>query len=52
MVYRIEGQVFEKLIEKGEVLTAKAYEGYRRVREFQRETNTIEMCIRDRVSEN
>mgnify|MGYP000612644355 CR=1 FL=1 len=44
-IYRIEGQVFEKLIEKGEVLTAKAYEGYRRVREFQRETNTIDNAI-------
>ena len=41
-IYRIEGQVFEKLIEKGHVLTAKAYEGYRKVREFQRETNTID----------
>ena len=44
-IYRIEGQVFEKLIEKGEVLTAKAYEGYRKVREFQRETNTIDNAI-------
>lgn len=44
-IYRIEGQVFEKLIDKGEVLTAKAYEGYRKVREFQRETNTIDSEI-------
>lgn len=41
-IYRIEGQVFEKLIEKEQILTAKAYEGYRKVREFQRETNTID----------
>lgn len=41
-IYRVEGQVFEKLIEKGHVLTAKAYEGYRKVREFQRQTNTID----------
>lgn len=41
-IYRIEGQVFEKLIEKGQILTAKAYEGHRKVREFQRETNTID----------
>ena len=34
-IYRIEGQVFEKLLEKGQILTAKAYEGYRKVREFQ-----------------
>lgn len=34
-IYRIESMVFEKLIGKNETLTAKAYEGYRRVREFQ-----------------
>ena len=44
-IYRIEGKVFEKLIEKGQILTAKAYEGYRKVREFQRETNTIDKEI-------
>ena len=44
-IYRIEGQVFEKLIDKGEMLTAKAYEGYRKVREFQREENTIDKEI-------
>ncbi|MDD8048325.1 MAG: anaerobic ribonucleoside-triphosphate reductase [Thomasclavelia sp.] len=44
-IYRIEGQVFEKLIEKGNILTAKAYEGYRKVREFQRQTNTIDNQI-------
>ena len=36
-IYRIESMVFEKLIGKNETLTAKAYEGYRRVREFQRD---------------
>lgn len=36
-VYKIETMVFEKLCSKGEVLTAKAYEGYRSVREFQRD---------------
>ena len=36
-VYKVESMVFEKLCEKGEVLTAKAYEGYRSIREFQRE---------------
>ncbi|MDD4370131.1 MAG: anaerobic ribonucleoside-triphosphate reductase [Anaerostipes sp.] len=41
-IYRIEDRVFEKLIEKGQILTAKAYEGYRKVREFQRQTNTID----------
>lgn len=42
----IETQVFNKLIEKGETLTAKAYEGYRKVREFQRESdNTTDLQV-------
>ena len=36
-IYDVESLVFEKLIGKGETLTAKAYEGYRSVREFQRD---------------
>lgn len=44
----IENAVFEKLIEKGQTLTAKAYEGYRRVREFQRENdNTTDNQIQE-----
>lgn len=40
----IESKVFDKLINKGERLTAKAYEGYRKVREFQRDSaNTIDV---------
>lgn len=35
-IYRVESMVFDKLIAKGETLTAKSYEGYRKVREFQR----------------
>ncbi len=35
-VYDIENRVFNKLIDKGQRLTAKAYEGYRTVREYQR----------------
>lgn len=35
----IELAVFDKLITKKQKLTAKAYEGYRKVREFQRENN-------------
>lgn len=35
----IESAVFDKLITKKQKLTAKAYEGYRKVREFQRENN-------------
>ena len=36
-IHAVEAMVFEKLIGKGETLTAKAYEGYRSVREFQRD---------------
>ncbi|MBQ3543398.1 MAG: anaerobic ribonucleoside-triphosphate reductase [Lachnospiraceae bacterium] len=36
-IYQVETMVFEKLVEKGETLTARAYEGYRKVREFQRD---------------
>lgn len=41
-IYHIEDMVFKKLIEKEQILTAKSYEGYRKVREFQRATNTID----------
>lgn len=43
-ISEIEGLVFDKLVDKGERLTAKAYEGYRKVREFQRESaNTTDI---------
>lgn len=38
----IEGLVYNKLISKKQKLTAKAYEGYRAVREYQRQHNTID----------
>lgn len=38
----IETMVYEKLIAKGQELTAKSYEGYRAVRESQRKRNTID----------
>ena len=42
----IEGMVYDKLINKKQRLTAKAYEGYRSIREFQRENqNTIDEDI-------
>lgn len=40
-IYDIETDVFNFLIEKGQVLTAKSYESYRSIRQFQREQNTI-----------
>lgn len=44
-IYEIEDMVYDKLISKGERLTAKSYEGYRAVREFQRESNTIDESV-------
>src|SRR5574344_2962559 len=38
-IYEIEDMVFDKLIQHKQRLTAKAYEGYRSVREFQREVS-------------
>lgn len=45
-VFDIETFVFNKLIQKKQKLTARAYEGYRSIREFQREAqNTIDEDI-------
>lgn len=47
----IESLVYDKLISKKQRLTAKAYEGYRRIREFQREnTNTTDEQIQELLS--
>lgn len=44
-IYQIETIVYRKLIENGHELTAKAYEGYRAVQSFKRETNTTDDSI-------
>lgn len=45
-IYTIESEVFDKLISKKQRLTARSYEGYRSIREFQREReNTIDKDI-------
>lgn len=50
-IHRVESMVFEKLIGKGQTLTAKAYEGYRSVREFQRDTkNSTDDSIKELLS--
>lgn len=50
-IYTIESMVFEKLIGKNETLTAKAYEGYRRVREFQKDVkNSTDESIMELLS--
>lgn len=50
-IYTVESMVFEKLVGKNEILTAKAYEGYRRVRAFQRDTkNSTDESIMELLS--
>ena len=49
-IYRVEGMVFNKLLAKGQPLTAKSYEGYRSIREFQREHNNIEDQTKEMIS--
>lgn len=47
----IESKVFDKLISKKQRLTARAYEGYRSIREYQRENeNTIDSQISELLS--
>ena len=50
-IYRVESMVFERLIEKNENLTAKAYEGYRSIREYQRDViNSTDQSIAELLS--
>lgn len=52
-ISEIESMVYDKLISKKQRLTAKAYEGYRSIREFQRETtNTIDGQISELLDRN
>ncbi|RDY23331.1 anaerobic ribonucleoside-triphosphate reductase [Romboutsia maritimum] len=44
-VYKVEDMVYQKLINYKKELTAKAYEGYRAVQSFKRETNTTDDSI-------
>jgi ribonucleoside-triphosphate reductase len=44
-IVQIETSVYLKLIEKGHQLTARAYEGYRAIQGFKRETNTTDKSI-------
>lgn len=47
-IFDIEDKVFDKLITKKQRLTAKAYEGYRQVREYQREvSNSTDKAINE-----
>lgn len=52
-ISEIESMVYDKLIRKKQRLTAKAYEGYRSIREFQRENvNTIDDQIAELLDRN
>ena len=52
-ISEIENLVYDKLINKKQRLTAKAYEGYRSIREFQREnTNTTDVEIEELLAGN
>jgi len=52
-IYDIEEMVFGKLIEKGEILTARAYEGYKSIRSFQRDNdNTTDKQIEELLNGN
>ena len=52
-ISEIESLVFDKLINAGQRLTAKAYEGYRRVKEFQRENpNTTDKDMSEMIGGN
>lgn len=44
-ISEIEQLVFDKLISKRQRLTARAYEGYRSIREFQREENELDDVV-------
>ena len=44
-VYQVEDTVYHSLISYGEELTAKAYEGYRAVQAYKRESNTTDDSI-------
>lgn len=44
-IYFIEETIFNKLITKKQKLTARAYEGYRSIREFQRNENELDKVI-------
>ena len=49
-IHQIENLVFSELLAKGQHLTAKSYEGYRSIREFQREHNSIEEQTKEMIS--
>lgn len=49
-VEEIEKLVYQRLVEKGEVMTAKAYEGYRAVQKYKRENDPLVESVLDLVN--
>lgn len=49
-IYNIESYVYDRLVHYGQVETARAYEGYRAVQEFKRNTNTTDESILNLLS--
>lgn len=51
-IYKIEKYVYDRLVHYGQVETARAYEGYRAVHEFKRNTNTTDESILDLLNKS
>ena len=51
-IYKIETYVYDRLVHYGQGVTAKAYEGYRAVQEFKRNTNTTDESILNLLDRN
>lgn len=44
-IYKIETYVYDRLVHYGQTITAKAYEGYRAVQSYKRNTNTTDESV-------
>ena len=51
-IYKIETYVYDRLVHYGQSVTARAYEGYRAVQEFKRNTNTTDESILNLLDRN
>ncbi|MEG1870495.1 MAG: anaerobic ribonucleoside-triphosphate reductase [Peptostreptococcaceae bacterium] len=51
-IYNIETYVYDRLVHYGQAVTARAYEGYRAVQEFKRNTNTTDESILNLLDRN
>ena len=51
-IYKIEAYVYDRLVHYGQSVTARAYEGYRAVQEFKRNTNTTDESILNLLNKN